>query len=98
MSDMFALFITPYLIHALHSVRGTIYSIPRFSLVVLRSFCIIFLGMTDKARRAAAFCLGNSKPISLRSGLLLPYMLELDIISFLHKNIFVVFLSIFFSI
>jgi hypothetical protein len=35
------------------------------------------------------------KPLSLRSSLLLPYMLGLDIISFLHKHVFVIFLSFF---
>jgi hypothetical protein len=42
-------------------------------------------------------CFGNFKPLSLRLGLLLPYMLRLNIISFLHKHVFVVFLSYFFS-
>jgi len=57
MSGMFCIpvFIMSYPIRALHSIRGTIYSIPIFSLVVLRKFCKYFLGITVKARRAAAF-------------------------------------------
>jgi hypothetical protein len=45
------------------------------------------------------FYLGNIKPLSLRTGLLLPYMLGLEIIFFLHKHIFVdfFFLSYFFN-
>jgi hypothetical protein len=31
------------------------------------------------------FCLGNSKPLSLGTGLLVPYMLGLDIVSFPHS-------------
>jgi hypothetical protein len=56
-----------------------------------------FMGMTEKARRAAVFLswYGNFKPLSLRSGSLLLYTLGLDIISFLHKHVFVVFLSYF---
>jgi hypothetical protein len=47
------------------------------SLVVLRNIYRYFIGMTDKARQAIAFCLGIGKPFSLRSGLPLPYMLGL---------------------
>jgi hypothetical protein len=54
----------------------------------------LFMGMTEKARRLL-FCLGNSKPLSLRSGLILPYMLGLEIISFLHKH-FLFFFVFFF--
>jgi hypothetical protein len=32
--------------------------------------------------RRLFFCLGISKPLSLRTGLILPYMLGLDVISF----------------
>jgi len=51
----------------------------------------------DRESTSLLFCLGNFKPLSLRSVLLLSYMLGLDVISFLHKHVFVVFLFIFFS-
>jgi hypothetical protein len=38
-------------------------------------------------------CLGISKPLSMWIGLVLPYMLGLDVISF-SENVFVVFLFI----
>jgi hypothetical protein len=40
------------------------------------------------------FCLGISKPLSLRTGLILPYMLGLDVISF-SVSMFFLFLSYF---
>jgi hypothetical protein len=55
----------------------------------------IFMGMTKKHVERLLFCLGNSKPLSLRSGLLLPYMLGLDIISFLKKACFCCFSVLF---
>jgi hypothetical protein len=39
------------------------------------------------------FCLGISKPLSIRTGLILPYILGLDVISF-SEHVFVVFLFI----
>jgi hypothetical protein len=71
-----------YLIHALHSFLGTIYFIPIFSLVVLRNICRYFWGWQLKHVERLLFCLGISKPISMRTGLVLPYMLGLDVISF----------------
>jgi hypothetical protein len=42
--------------------------------------------------RQLLFCLGISTPLSLRIGLILPYMLGLDVISFFQKHVLVVFL------
>jgi hypothetical protein len=51
-----ALIILPYLIHALHSIWGTIYSIPIFFSYYLENHLqIFFLGWQLKARQAAAF-------------------------------------------
>jgi len=63
------------------------------SLVVLRNICRYFIGMTDKARQAIAFCLGIGKPFSLRSGLPLPYMLGLIYLffPFMHVGFFFFF-------
>jgi hypothetical protein len=56
---------------------------PIFSLFVLRNFCIYFFGDDSKKHvKRLLFCLGISKPLSLRTGLILPYMLGLDVISF----------------
>jgi hypothetical protein len=41
-----------------------------------------FLGWQLKHVRRLLFCLGISKPLSLRTSLILPYMLGLDVISF----------------
>jgi hypothetical protein len=54
--------------------------------------------MTEKARRAAVFCFGNSKPLSLRPGLILPHMLGLDIVSFPHNMFLLFFCLIFFNL
>jgi hypothetical protein len=48
--------------------------------------------MTEKARRAAVFCFGNSKP------LILPHMLGLDIVSFPHNMFLLFFCLIFFNL
>jgi hypothetical protein len=56
---------------------------PIFSLVVLRNICKYFFGGWQlKHVGRLLFCLGISKPLSLRTGLILPYMLGLDVISF----------------
>jgi hypothetical protein len=86
-----ALFIMPYLIHALHSIWGTTYPIPIFSLVVLRNFCWYFWGWLIKYVGWLLFYLGISKPLSLRMGLILPHMLGQDTISCLHKHVFFFF-------
>jgi hypothetical protein len=44
-----------YHVHALHIFYGTNFSISIVSLVILRKFCKYFIGMTEKARRVAAF-------------------------------------------
>jgi hypothetical protein len=49
------------------------------------------MGMTEKAHRTAFFCLGISKPLSLRKCLILPHKLGLDILLFSSKHVFVVF-------
>jgi hypothetical protein len=47
---------------------------PIFSLIVLRNFCRYYLGMTEKAHKAAAFVLVNSEPF-VWTGLILSHML-----------------------
>jgi len=42
----------------------------------------VFYG-DNRENTSLLFCLGNSKPLSLRTNLILPYMLGLDIVSFL---------------
>jgi hypothetical protein len=88
-----ALFILPYVAYALHSVCRTIYFfIPIFSLVCLeKNLYMYIMGMTEKAHRTAFFCLGISKPLSLRKCLILPHKLGLDILLFSSKHVFVVF-------
>jgi hypothetical protein len=68
------------------------------SLVVLRNFCRYLIGMTYKACRATFFCLGIGKPLSLRSGLPLPYMLGLIVFSFplIHVDFLFIYLFYFF--
>jgi hypothetical protein len=61
-------------------LRNHIFSI--FSLVCLeKNFCRYLKGMKEKACR----CLGISEPLSLKTGLILPHMLGLDIFSFPHS-------------
>jgi hypothetical protein len=56
---------------------------PIFSLVFLRNICrYYFWGWQLKHVEQLLSCLGISKPLSLRIGLILPYMLGLDVISF----------------
>jgi hypothetical protein len=59
------------------------YSIPIFFLVFLRNICrYLFLGWQLKHVGRLFFCLRISKPLSMRTCLVLPYMLGLDVISF----------------
>jgi hypothetical protein len=88
------LFIMSYLIHDLHSVWGIIFSIPKFSLVVLRKFLHVFYG-NDRESMSLLFWLSNFVPLFSRVGLILPHMLGLDIVSFPH-SIFLLFLCLFF--
>jgi hypothetical protein len=68
------------------------YSIPIFSLVILRNICIFFfLGWQLKHVRRLLFCLGISKPLSMRTGLALPYMLGNRCHFLFHKHAFVFF-------
>jgi hypothetical protein len=56
---------------------------PIFSLVILRNiYTYFFWGWQLKHVGRLLFCLGISKPLSLRTGLVLPYILGLDVISF----------------
>jgi hypothetical protein len=56
---------------------------PIVSLVVLRNICrYFFWGWQLKHVGRLLFCLGISKPLSLRTGLILLYILGLDVISF----------------
>jgi hypothetical protein len=57
----------------------------------------VFNGDEKKSTLGGYFFVLVIPNLSLRSGLLLPYMLGLDIIYFLHKHVFVVFLSYFFQ-
>jgi len=67
---------------------------PILSLVFFKKSADIFLGMTVKARRRLLFCLGISKPLSMRTGLALPYVLGIDVISFsITMSLFFFFLS-----
>jgi hypothetical protein len=89
-----ASFIMSYLIHALHSIWGNVYSIPIFYLVFLRNICrYFFLGWQLKHIGLLLFCLGISKPLSMRIGLVLPYMLGLEVISFSISMSLLFFLS-----
>jgi hypothetical protein len=90
-----ALSILSYFIHALHSVWGTIYFIPIFSLVILRSFCRYFWGWQLKHVGRLLLCLGISKPLSMWIGLVLSYMLGLDVFSFLSMCLLFFCLSVF---
>jgi hypothetical protein len=51
----------------------------------------------DKESTSLLFCLGNSKPLFLKTGLILPHMLGLDIVSFSHSMSLLFFCFIFFS-
>jgi hypothetical protein len=53
-----------------------------FLLLSWDTFADIFWGWQLKHVGRLLFCLGISKPLSLRTGLVLPYMLGLDVISF----------------
>jgi hypothetical protein len=67
---------------------GTIFVLSQYFLLLSwgKFFADIWWEWQKKHVKRLLFCFGNSKPLSLRSGLLLPYMLRLDIISFLHKQ------------
>jgi len=51
----------------------------------------VFYGI-DGESMSVLFYLGNSEPLSLRTGLILPHMLGLDIVSFSHSMSFFSFL------
>jgi hypothetical protein len=76
--------ILSYLIHALHFVWGTVYFIPHiFSCCLEKHLQIFFLGDdSEKHVWRLLFYFGISKPLSMKTGLVLPYMLGLDVISF----------------
>jgi len=59
------------LFFALHSIWGTTFSIPRFSLGCFENFLQVH-SRDDRESMSLLFCLGIVKPLSLRSGLLLP--------------------------
>jgi hypothetical protein len=86
-----------YLIHDLHSVWGIIFSIPKFSLVVLRKFLHVFYG-NDRESMSLLFWLSNFVPLFSRVGLILPHMLGLDIVSFPHSIFLLFFCLIFLNI
>jgi len=73
------------------------FSNPRFSLVVLRKFLQVFY-RDDRESTSQLFCLGNFEPLLLRTGLILPHMLGLDIVSFPHSMSLLFFFLIFFNI
>jgi hypothetical protein len=79
------------------SLRNHICFIPMFSLVILKNLCRYLWGWQKKQVGRLLFYLGNSKPLSPRLGLLLPYMLGLDIIYFLHKHVLLFFCLFFFQ-
>jgi hypothetical protein len=56
----------------------------------------VFYG-DDKESTSLLFCLGNSKPLSSRTGFILPHMLGLDIVSFPRSMSLLFFYLIFFS-
>jgi hypothetical protein len=90
--------ILSYLVYALHSGCGTIYSLsPNFRLS-WENLCRYFMGMTEKARRAAAFLSWYFQPLSQRTGLILPHMLGLDIVYFPHSMSLLFFCFLFFNI
>jgi hypothetical protein len=66
-----------YPIFALHSVWGTTFSIPRFSLGCFENFLQVH-SRDDRESISLLFYLNIVKPLSLRSGLLLFYMLGLN--------------------
>jgi hypothetical protein len=68
-----------------------------FSLLSWETSAGIIWGWQKKHIRLLLFCLGISKPFSLRKGLILPYMLGLDFFSCLHRHVFIVFLVFTFS-
>jgi hypothetical protein len=70
-----------YPIFTLHSVWGITFSIPRFSLGCHENFLQVH-SRDDRESISLLLCLGISKPLSLRTGLILPYKLGLDVISF----------------
>jgi hypothetical protein len=72
-----ALSILLYLIYDLHFVWGTVYFIPYiFSCYLEKYLQIFFWGWQLKHVGRLLFCLGISKPLSMRTGLVLPYMLK----------------------
>jgi hypothetical protein len=93
-----ALFILSCLVYALHSIWGIIYFLsPYFLLLSWENFGKYFVGMTKKSTSGLLFCLGNSEPLSLMTGLILPHILGLDIVSFPHNMSLLFFCLIFFS-
>jgi hypothetical protein len=61
---------------------------------LLRIFMQVFYGI-DGESMSVLFYLGNSEPLSLRTGLILPHMLRLDIVSF-SRSIYLFFFCLIF--
>lgn len=70
--------------------------LPYFLLLSWETSADTFWGWQKKHVGRLLFCLGNSKPFSLRSGLILPHMLGLDIVSFPHSKSLLFLCLIFF--
>jgi hypothetical protein len=64
---------------------------------LLKFFLQVFYG-DDRESTSLLFCLGNSEPLSLKTSLILPHMLGLDIVSFSHSMSLLFFCLIFFNI
>jgi hypothetical protein len=91
---MFALHWLSYLIYpifSLHSVWRTTFFIPIFSLGCFENFLQVH-SRDDRESMSLLFCLDIVKPLSLRSGLLLSYMLGLNYLLLCVSMFFVVFL------
>jgi len=96
---MFALHWLSYLIYpifSLHSVWGTTFSIPRFSLGCFENFLQVH-SRDDRESMSLLFCLDIVKPLSLRSGLLLSYMLGLNCLLLCVSMFFLFFYFIIFN-
>jgi hypothetical protein len=84
--------------YALHS-RNHICFIPKiFFFCLEKIYAGILWGWQKKNVERLLFYLGNSEPLSLRTGLILPHMLGLDIVSFPHSMSLLFFCLIFLNI
>jgi hypothetical protein len=75
-------------------LRNHIFYPQIFSCCLEKIFYKYFYG-DNRESTLLLICLSNSEPLSLRTGLILPHMLGLDIISFPH-NMFLLFFCFFF--